>query len=91
MKTHTDRFSTVLFKSNCLHINASKCLFAVDSVSYLGFRVDGEGIHKADDKINAIKNIKVPFFVTDLKSFLGLITFYGRFIPALYTLAASHL
>jgi len=90
LKTHNDRLRNVLkiFLDNNLHIKSSKCSFAQDSVSYLGFCVDKNGIHKTKKKVEAIKNIKIPNSVTELKSFLGLVTFYGRFVPSLSTLAA---
>lgn len=90
MKTHNERLTKVLsvLLRNHMHIKAEKCNFAFDSVSYLGFRIDCEGIHKTSDKIHAIKNIKAPTSVTDLRSFQGLVNFYGKFVPGLSTTAA---
>ena len=59
----------------------------MSSVEYLGFHIDGQGIHKTKDKVRAVQDSKVPENVKELKSFLGLVTFYGRFIPDLATVA----
>lgn len=53
----------------------------------MGFIVNGKGIHKTKDKVNAVQSAKVPENVKELQSFLGLITFYGNFIQNLATIA----
>lgn len=62
----------------------SKCHFFVKSLEYIGFRIDGGGIHKTDDKVNSAKE---PENVRGLQSFLGLVTFYGKFVKNLATFA----
>ena len=76
----------VLSKKN-IKLEHSKCFFNKKEVQYLGFRIDGRGIHKTDDKIKAIANCRRPENVTEMKSFLGLVTFYARFVPRLASLA----
>ena len=71
-----------------LTLKKDKCSFMVKSVEYLGFKIDGDGIHKTDDKLNAVKNLKVPCKVEELQAFLGFVTFYGKFIPNLATTAS---
>lgn len=90
IETHNSRLITVLgiLNEHNMHIKKEKCLFAVSSVSYLGFEIDAEGIHKTDGKIKAIKNVKVPSTVSELRSFIGLVNFYGKFVPDLSTIAA---
>lgn len=86
---HLARLKAVLqvIQENGLRIRKDKCQFAVKLVEYLGFRIDGNGIHKTQDKIAAIKNAKIPENVEELKSFMGLVTFYNRFIQNLATIA----
>ena len=55
------------------------------SVSYLGHKIDAEGLHPLPDKLQAIKEAPTPRNVTDLKSYLGLLTYYGKFLPNLST------
>ena len=64
----------------------SKCEFMVPSVEFLGYRVDGEGRHPTDEKIAAIKGAPSLKNVAELRSYLGLLNYYGNFIPSLSTL-----
>lgn len=63
-----------------LVLKKEKCFFFQDSVSYLGFVIDKNGIHKSPDKIETIVNAKRPENITELKSFLGLVNYYRSFI-----------
>ena len=53
----------------------------------MGFKIDARGVHKTDDKIRAVKEAAAPTDVKKLQSFLGLVTFYGKFVKDLATLA----
>ncbi len=46
-------------------------------------RIDAEGLHATDDKLDAIVKAPTPKNITELGSFLGLINYYGRFIQNL--------
>ena len=56
------------------------------SLECLGHRVDKEGFHPVEAKVQAIKDAPAPTNVTELKSFLGMINFYGKFLPNLSSL-----
>ena len=56
------------------------------SVEFQGYRVDGEGRHPTDEKTAAIKGAPSPKNVAELRSYLGLLNYYGNFIPNLSTL-----
>ena len=43
--------------------------------------IDAQGLHPTEDKLKAIQDAPAPTNVTQLKSFLGLILFYAKFIP----------
>ena len=64
----------------------SKCEFMVLSVQFLGYRVDREGRHPTDEKIAPIKGALSSKNVAELRSSLGLLNYYGNFIPNLSTL-----
>ena len=64
-----------------------KCQFLQSAVEYLGYRIDSAGLHAATAKIDAILNVPRPVDVRQLRSFLGLINYYGYFIPKLSTVA----
>uniref|UniRef100_A0A1X7VEW4 Reverse transcriptase domain-containing protein n=1 Tax=Amphimedon queenslandica TaxID=400682 RepID=A0A1X7VEW4_AMPQE len=58
------------------------------SVQYLGHVIDAHGLHPAKAKIRAIKEAPAPFNVFELKSFLGLLTYYHKFLPDIATTLA---
>ena len=49
------------------------------SVTYLGHVIDKEGLRPVNDKVKAIKNAPIPQNVSQLKSYLGLLNYYGKF------------
>ena len=63
-----------------------KCTFFSSSVEYLGHRIDAEGRHPLESKLQAIREAPEPTNVTELRSFLGLLNYYGIFIPKLSSL-----
>ena len=66
-----------------LKVEAKKCEFMRSSVTYLGHRIDAVGLHPLHNKVQAIKDAPKPQSVTELKSFLGMLTYYGKFLPNL--------
>ena len=64
-------------------LKRSKCEFLLTSIEYLGHRVDEHGIHPLSSKVEAIVNAPAPENVQQLRSFLGLVNYYGKFIPNL--------
>ena len=69
-----------------LRCRRDKCKFAQPSVEYLGHILSAEGISKGS-KVEAVKQMPAPTDVSSLKSFLGSVQFYGKFIPNLSTIA----
>lgn len=86
---HHSRLKAVLqlILENDLKVRKDKRRFQVPSVEYLGFVIDGRGIYKTQDKVRAIRETRTPENVKELQSFLGLVTFYGRFLKDLSTVA----
>ena len=62
-------------------ISPDKCRWRRDNIKYLGHVIDAKGIHPDPDKIEAIKLIRAPQSVKLLRSFLGMVNYYARFIP----------
>ncbi len=52
-----------------------KCVFMAPSVSFLGYQIDADGIHPLKDKVEAIEAAPTPTNVTELKSYLGILTY----------------
>ena len=68
-----------------LRAKKGKCSFLVPSVSYLGYKIDGEGLHPLPEKVKAIQDAPTPKNTAELKSYLGLLTYYSKFLPNLST------
>lgn len=66
-----------------VRVTRSKCEFMTDKVEYLEHIVDSEGLHPTEEKVKAIVNAPSPTNVTELRSFLGLLNYYGRFMKIL--------
>nr|XP_029713688.1 uncharacterized protein K02A2.6-like [Aedes albopictus] len=71
-----------------LKLNPEKCLFAKKSVPYLGHIVSENGLHPDNDKIDAIRRLKVPENKKQLQRLLGMVTYLGKFIVNLSQVTA---
>ena len=58
-------------------------------VEYLGHRIDEEGLHPIESKVKATVIAPDLKNVDELHSFIGLITYYAKFLPNMGTLLAS--
>jgi predicted aspartyl protease/transposase InsO family protein len=75
-----DRVFTMLFQSG-LKINWDKCRFARPYVNYLGY-IAGQGHLQVDpDKVKSVAEFPVPSSQRNVRSFLGMCSWYRRFIP----------
>ena len=71
-----------------LRLKKEKCQFMLPEVEYLGHKVSRQGLQPTNKKIQAVENAPEPSNVLQLKSFLGLINYYGKFLPHLSTVLA---
>lgn len=69
-------------------INAAKCQFRKNQVTFMGHQLTDQGINPSDDKVDAIRRFRSPETAEELRSFLGLINYLGKFIPNLSTMTA---
>lgn len=63
-----------------MKIQLDKSEFLRKEVLYLGHTITKQGLRPNDDKIEAVLNYPLPTTTTQIKSFLGLIGYYRRFI-----------
>lgn len=61
-------------------VKLEKCRFFMRQVKYLGQLLDSEGIRPDPDKVKAIVNMPPPHDVPTLRSYLGAINYYGKYI-----------
>ncbi|KAK9674807.1 RNase H-like domain found in reverse transcriptase [Popillia japonica] len=64
-----------------LTLKLNKCKFASTEVDYLGFIVTRDGIKPSARKTVAIRDFPRPRNPHDIRRFLGLISFFRRFVP----------
>ena len=55
------------------------------SITYLGHQIDAQGLHPVAEKVKALQEAPAPRKIKALKAFLGLLTYYSRFLPNLST------
>lgn len=82
---HVTHLSCVMgkFSRAGVTLNVKKCMFAQNSVKFLGFIIGGGTIKPNPVKVSAIRNFPKPTTKKELRSFLGLLNFYRRFLPNL--------
>ena len=64
-----------------LKLNFEKCKFALPKVKVLGHLVSQKGIRPDLKKTEIIRNLPAPKNVTGVKSFMGVINYFWKFIP----------
>ena len=67
-------------------LKREKCEILTASVEYLGHVIDQDGIRPLPNKVAAIDKAPAPTNIKELRSFLGLLNYYGKFIPNLSTI-----
>lgn len=69
------------FKQFQVTINPDKCRFGMNSIEYLGHRITQEGISFDTSKLERVLAIKPPDSIKDMRSFLGIISYFRNHIP----------
>ena len=70
-------------KNAGLRLKKEKCNLMLPEVQYLGHKISAKGLEPTDKKIRAIREAPTPQNVTQLRSFLGAINYYCKFLPNL--------
>ena len=68
-----------------VRLKREKCAFMIPEVEYLGHRISAEGIYPVPEKVRAVREAPTPKDVSQLRSFLGLVNYYGKFLPIFET------
>mgnify|MGYP003467003963 CR=1 FL=1 len=65
-------------------INASKSIFGVQKIKYLGYCIDRNGITPDQERIQPIIKAPKPTTMNQLKSFLGFMQYYSKFLYLIF-------
>ena len=71
-----------------LKLKPNKCRVLRRSIQFLGFNVSADGLSTCDDKVARVRNWTFPTTVTELKSFMGLASYYRQFVVGFAHIAA---
>ena len=72
---------------NGLTLNKEKCKFGEREITFLGFKISGDGYRPLESKVEAVKNFRKPNTPEEVRSFLGLVNFCAPFIKDLATVS----
>jgi len=75
-------------RSSNLRLKPRKCELIRDRVPFLGHVVSARGIEPDPAKTERIVNYPMPTDVTEVRRFLGLASYYRRFVPKFASVAA---
>ena len=75
-------------RDHCVSINDAKCIESADELKFLGFIFSNNSIKPDPELTCKIRETKIPQNDKELASFLGLVNYYGRFIPNFAELCA---
>jgi len=70
-----------ILRENNLKINIEKCHFFQKEVELLGHLLTVDGLKPVPTKVEVIKRWLPPKNITDVRSFLGAVGYYRKFIP----------
>ena len=66
-----------------VHLKKTKCKFMCTSLEYLGHVISEKGLQPSKKNLAAIRGAPEPQDVSQLKSFWGILNYYGKFLPNL--------
>ena len=88
---HIDLLERVFLKLRLanLKLKACKCQLFCDKLVYLGHMVSGEGIQPDPGSIEKVKQWRKPQSAAELRSFLGLASYYRKFCEGFAEIASE--
>lgn len=69
-----------LLRNAKLTLKLQKCYFFQTQVDYLGYEISAKGIRPGNLKIEAVKNFPEPSNVHEVRQFVGLASYFRRFV-----------
>ena len=65
-----------------------KCEFFRHQVTYMGHIISADGLKPSGERVTSIVKISTPENVKQLESFIGILNYYGKFLPSFSTICA---
>lgn len=90
VEEHDMTLSTVLqkLKEAGVVLNEKKCNFRQTSLRFLGHTINAKGILPDQEHLDAVRKAPPPSGSASLQSFLGLVSWYSKFLPGFATVVA---
>ena len=66
-----------------LKLNAEKCKFKVDNVTFIGHKLSAEGLQADPNKVRAIVEMPRPQDAAGIRRFIGMVSYLAKFVPNL--------
>ena len=81
-QAHLDHLENIFkrFQNAGIKLNLEKCKFLQPSIDYVGYTIDKNGLHPNQNKIKAINEIQVPTNLKSVRGFIGVCSFFRKFI-----------
>ena len=88
---HDETLNNVLTRlSNAgVTLNRDKCEFFVTEINFVGHVISDKGIRPDPSKVEAIVKMPAPTNLTELRRFLGMVTYLGKFLPNSSTMTSQ--
>ncbi|XP_039310737.1 uncharacterized protein LOC113005059 [Solenopsis invicta] len=71
----------ILLKKYDFELNYKKCKFLKKNIEFLGYNISQDGMTLSERHVSAMRDFPSPRNVHELQRFLGLVSFFRRFIP----------
>ena len=90
LEEHLKPIQAVFYRlrQHSLKLKLKKCNFVQSETNNLGFVISDKGVKPDASKVEAIKNMPNPTTVKYVRSFLGMCSYYKRFLPNFSEIAA---
>jgi transposase InsO family protein len=90
LNQHVERLELVLqrLQNAGLKLKPEKCKLMRRAVDFLGHIVSADGVSVNPDKISAVVDWPIPANITELRAFLGLCSYYRKFVQGFSEVAA---